>query len=1153
MKTGLILPILLLSIRFALGLGVARQEAEYRDYEILVKFRANVTEEQIASLEQDFGLARINRFDGTGVYHYWVPVDLTVPEAVELLSHHDWVDSAEPNFVRALHAYDNPQTNQWYLRNTGQSVNGATGPPGNDINWTAAISKFTTTNSVIVAVLDTGVALNHEDLTANIWTNTSERANGRDDDGNGYVDDLFGFDFVNNDPLPYDEAGHGSLVAGIIGAVADNGRGIVGICPRAKIMPLRVADQFGLIAISDSIPALEYARSKGAKIINCSFGGPGFSTLERTAYAALRDAGILVVCAAGNDGANNDQAPFYPASYNLANMISVAAVDRTLALASFSNYGTNSVQVAAPGTDMYSTDLTRIGVFRDRFQAGIAGWISGGVAGLYHWEFLTNGLNVYLSDGSWSSQNGDSEPYKPDTDTWMQSPRISLSTSIGCQLSFLADYDLADDVVRIETSEDLLHWTPIGYIFGSSIRGPISFDLSSADGRDVYLRFHLISNESWEGSGISVDDISITRISVFSDGQSARYTLDDGTSFAAPIVSGVAAMALAQRPDLTFAQVKSLILSNARPVAALAGKVASKGIVDAARVMTALGNLTIGGLAPVITANPQSQMVTVGATVSFSVSATGPAPLYYQWLFNGQPISAATDASYTIASVQLNQAGAYAAVVTNSFGSARSATAALVVDGVSAYAYAVIGVPFAYQVTANNNPTGFSASGLPPGFRCDNSGLISGIPTGTGIFRIRVEARNIFGSVSSTIIIAISEGAITSATSAEGVIGVPFLYQITANNNPSGYTASGLPPGFRCDPSGLILGTPTGAGTFPVHVEARNIFGSTSATVIFTISPGAITSATSAEGVVGVPFTYQITADNDPTGYSASGLPPGFRCDPSGLILGTPTGIGTFQVHVEAKNIFGSASATVVFIISRGTITSATSAEGIVGVPFAYQITADNEPTGYTASGLPPGFRCDPSGLILGTPTGAGTFPVHVEARNTFGSASANIVFTITDGTITSASSGDGVVGAPFAYQITADNNPTGYTASGLPPGFRCDPSGLILGTPTASGTFPVHVEAKNIFGSASATVVITITEGTISGGTTSQPALTISRTGDNVVLTWPATPDAFVLEETQLQQTTWTNSSANVVTQGNQNVVLIPVQSTAKFYRLRK
>ena len=262
---------------------------------------------------------------------------------------------AEPDFVVRAEAIPNdPRFNQqWGLDNTNVPFGGL---PDADIDAPQAWDVTTGNPNTIVAVIDTGVDFNHPDLAANIWTNTREIAgNNLDDDVNGYVDDINGYDFVNNDGSPLDDNSHGTHVAGIIGASGNNAVGIAGVARDVRIMALKFLDASGSGYISAALSALNYAVANGATISNNSWGGGPYSQAMADAIRNAGDRGHIFVAAAGNSGSNIDTTPSYPASYNFANVVAVAATNVSDQLAGFSNFGPVGVHLGAPGQDILST------------------------------------------------------------------------------------------------------------------------------------------------------------------------------------------------------------------------------------------------------------------------------------------------------------------------------------------------------------------------------------------------------------------------------------------------------------------------------------------------------------------------------------------------------------------------------------------------------------------------------------------------------------------------------------------------------------------------------------------------------------------------------------------------------------------------------
>lgn len=291
---------------------------------------------------------------GNGLFRITLKEPFTVNQALSTLSTSSAIAIAQPDYRVTINATPDDVTfgSLWGLNNSGQ--NGGTVDA--DIDAPEAWNTSTGTKRTVVAVIDTGVDFNHPDLARNIWHNTDEiPGNGIDDDRNGFKDDYYGYDFANNDYNPMDDNGHGTHVAGTIGAVGDNGIGVAGVNWNTQIMALKFLDRNGSGYLSNAVRALNYAVANGAKVVNASFGGGGYDAAMATAINNARAKGVIVVAAAGNDGTNNDVNPVYPANYSSDNLIAVAATDRNDRIASFSNYGRVNVDLGAPGVSIYST------------------------------------------------------------------------------------------------------------------------------------------------------------------------------------------------------------------------------------------------------------------------------------------------------------------------------------------------------------------------------------------------------------------------------------------------------------------------------------------------------------------------------------------------------------------------------------------------------------------------------------------------------------------------------------------------------------------------------------------------------------------------------------------------------------------------------
>jgi subtilisin family serine protease len=511
----------------------------------------------------------------------------------------------------------------WGLRNLGIGIDGFSGAlAGADVDAPGAWLRTVGAPTTVIADIDSGYRFEHPDLANVAWTNPVEASGtgGVDDDGNGIIDDVHGADFVGNngeapamDGNPTDEdllsGGHGVHTAGTMGAQGNNGIGITGVAQAVRIMPLRVCSRFAALEdsrcpTSSQILAINYAAAKGARVANMSLGGTSSSQAVVNAIAAANE--TLFVISAGNDNQDNEAVPHYPCNYRpqeqasppvpgaIDNIVCVAATDQADGRASFSDWGSTSVDLGAPGTETLSS-YPYFTPFEEHFTIDdfSSKWPATGAGG----GFERTNESPLLSFGM-TDKIG-----KPNGSTVREttSAPVTIPANGGCKLNQTRRVVLSgSDQYRysvllngVEKAESFPASTSVAGLDSRFLNLPAAFNA----GGEVQVRFRFSTGSlPNDGDGVWLDDVSISCAEAV--GQASSYGFLQGTSMAAPHVTGAAGLLFSLKPSATVTEVRNALLAGVDAVPSLAGKTTTGGRLDVAKAMDSLEGVAVDHVAP---------------------------------------------------------------------------------------------------------------------------------------------------------------------------------------------------------------------------------------------------------------------------------------------------------------------------------------------------------------------------------------------------------------------------------------------------------------------------------------------------------------------------------------------------------------------------
>lgn len=570
--------------------GKVSGQAQFRAGELIIKYKQTAHPKLSSHIELQSAVKIQNIANNPNHIHLRLSEGQDVLSTLETLRQDPNIEYAQPNYIyhTSVVPNDPEYSAQWGLSNTGQTVlplsnadaaDSTNNPPagpftGKDMNLQSAWNYITDCSSVVVAVVDTGIKYNHQDLAANMW------------DQSGSVTPHHGQNLITgaanpNDPM--DDNGHGTHVSGTIGAVGNNGVGTTGVCWKASLMAVKVLDATGSGTTVDVANGVIWAVNHGAKIINMSLGAPTSDPTLSNAITTAQNNNVIVVVAAGNDGSNNDTTATYPCNFTQPNKVCVAALDQNYELASFSNYGAASVDVGAPGVNISSTWPYLVNVVNDDFSSG---WTFAPLAVGWGRLLLSfQGLGTLPTLADPSNYNGSSATYANNADHRAYKT-FNTSTSDKVSLDYFEAWDTnanqdfvnvyvkgsGGDPMNGGTLVDQLSGTSSGSAFSNEIDLGSNHCLSSS----CSIGFQLVSGASKTLQGAYFLEFELKK-STYSTN---AYNVLEGTSMATPHVAGLAAMVWAFNPAYTYSEVISALKAG-QPTSALNGKTNSGNAVNA--------------------------------------------------------------------------------------------------------------------------------------------------------------------------------------------------------------------------------------------------------------------------------------------------------------------------------------------------------------------------------------------------------------------------------------------------------------------------------------------------------------------------------------------------------------------------------------------